>query len=89
MSDDKPDETGWIPVTDRLPEPHPNGDYGSWHESGPVLVVDKDGYMCTAYYQHWAPPDEEMSVWKECGRDAYTFEGVTYWRPLPEPPEAT
>ena len=71
------ERTRWIPVTERLPEVS-----NSWGVSDIVLCIisDPSGYP---------PPNPGLCVYLEDGR--WTCHGmivrVTYWMPLPEPPE--
>jgi len=61
-------------------------DFHAFRHSVPVLATD--GVLILVAYVHvWADNDYAPS-WKIAGRDGYTFDGVTHWRPLPSLPIA-
>lgn len=80
---------GWIKVTDKLPEDV----YGRDREQITVLVYTKSKKVsqcsrCAEYiYDSWN--ENEGNIWKRTGK-FYWNKGkkVTYWQPLPEPPES-
>lgn len=72
------EQTGWIPVSERLPE-----------ESGYYLanVYIEDCYFSEVCVRLFAHPDDYFITageWRECADD----ELVTAWMPLPEPYKA-
>lgn len=80
-------DVGWIPVVERLPELHDaeyleevTGELVRYKESMPVLIwLAKGGFMDIGIYE------------KSDAVDDFCYQGiphtVTYWMPLPQPPE--
>jgi Protein of unknown function (DUF551) len=74
------EESGWIPVEERMPEP---GVYvlvwSTWENQDPSIA-------------EYCPdrPDciegEEVTYWRNDGEGMGVF-GVTHWMPLPSPPQ--
>lgn len=74
------EQTRWIPVSERIPDPQENGDkdYSDWLQ---VTIDigrngDSDVYVCEAYYCF------SESKWYT---KRFVVGMVTAWRPLPEP----
>lgn len=63
----------WISVKDRMPE-----------ESGDVIVYCKDGYMCGTSY---SKKHNAFNAHDHQDTPENAFTDVTYWRPMPDPPE--
>lgn len=71
---------GWVPVSERLPEPAPNAASGSLR-SVPVLAKAGNGqYHIATYGSRW---DEWQPAY-----DSHMLQGVTHWQPLPAAPQA-
>lgn len=80
----------WISADTPPPPGGPERDYGDYHHSDDVLVMNEDGDMYTAYYEHYTDPDdtpEDKGRWFQFGRDGYVVEGITLWKKLPERPK--
>lgn len=67
------DMSEWISVKDRLPDV-PKDDYMSDY----VLAYDKNAGIWVAFFC-------SSGYWCEA-RECVSFENVTHWMPLPEPP---
>lgn len=63
----------WIPVTERLP-----------HHLQSVIVHRDDGGIFIWEYFDTSPTDD---CWIDDNCNVYSFEAVTHWMPLPEPPK--
>lgn len=66
----------WISVKDELPKKSDHNDY----TRSVIVYVNRNKCQYTACY------DYSRSVWV-CFRSFEIISGVTYWQPLPEPPE--
>ena len=61
----------WISVKERGPEPDLD-----------VLIIENGGFMSVASLNYF---NNKPWKWLRCG-PKITFDNVTYWMPLPEPP---
>jgi hypothetical protein len=81
-------ENGWIKCSDRLPELTKVEDYGfddeCWDVSAPVLVIDEYHGFVVAEYDHCRASGNRG--WGSV--EGQQLERVTYWLPIPEPPDA-
>lgn len=68
--------TGWIPVTERLPEIGENEFYPD------VIITDKNGVVEIAIYNE---QDEEWYVMDIYSEEYEVKKDVVAWQPLPEP----
>lgn len=76
--------TDWISVADRMPEP--DTECLVWSpgnaQHGPMTYIDtwQEQYECPVSFS-------SASIPVGLGWDSSSFEEITHWMPLPEPPE--
>ena len=70
----------WVSVDERQPPV-----LGDWPEHSVTVLITDGREIWTGYRVTWED-NEFPPQWHLAGRDAYGFDGVTHWMPLPELP---